>query len=387
MSTTTPPNTRPPREASRDSRQRSDPLRVRLAPPPLTDVLRIVGVVVAVGFGLYLLWRVRGVVRLLAISLFFAFALFPVVDAVSVKTRAPRSLVILIVYLALGLIVTVIGYVVIPSLVNEVHQLSRDAPHYAAVLRRNTTFRHYDDRYHLTAKLLRDTHQLPELLAKAAGPLKDVTVGAASFLTQLITVLAVTFLLILHGRQYVDLALSLAGERRERYRKVVIDIKDAVAGYTLGNIIISALATVATWIVLTVLGVPYSLALGFLVGFFDLIPLVGATLGAIIVATATIPVDFPTATIIWIAFIIVWQRFEDYVVQPFVYGRSLKVNPLVTIVSLLCGAALFGILGVLLAIPSAAAIQIILREWWSARGVDETPSDSGSDPGPITQSE
>ena len=81
---------------------------------------------------------------------------------------------ILIVYLILALLVTVIGYVVIPSLVSEVHQLSRDAPHYAAALRRNVTFRHYDDRYHITAKLLRDTHQLPELLAKAAGPLKDV---------------------------------------------------------------------------------------------------------------------------------------------------------------------------------------------------------------------
>ena len=104
-----------------------------------------------------------------------------------------------------------------------------------------------------------------------------------------------------------------------------------------------------------------------MVGFFDLIPLIGATIGAIVVALATLPVDFPKATIVWIAFIILWQRFEDYVVQPAVYGRALKVNPLVTIVSLLVGGALLGILGVLLAIPTAAAIQIILRDWWSRR--------------------
>ena len=90
------------------------------------------------------------------------------------------------------------------------------------------------------------------------------------------------------------MVLSLTGERRQRYRRVVIDIKDAVAGYTVGNIIISVLATVATWIVLSLLGVPYSLALGFLVGFFDLIPLVGATIGAIVVGMSTLPVDFPT---------------------------------------------------------------------------------------------
>jgi len=140
-----------------------------------------------------------------------------------------------------------------------------------------------------------------------------------------------------------------------------------VAGYTLGNIAISALAIAATWIVLSILGVPYALALGFVVGFFDLVPLIGATIGAIVVALATLPVDFPKATIVWIAFIILWQRFEDYVVQPAVYGRALKVNPLVTIVSLLVGGALLGILGVLLAIPTAAAIQIILRDWWSRR--------------------
>ena len=118
---------------------------------------------------------------------------------------------------------------------------------------------------------------------------------------------------------------------------------------------------------LSILGVPYALSLGFVVGFFDLIPLVGATLGAIVVGVATVTVSFPTATIVWVAFIIVWQRFEDYVVQPVVYGKTLRVNPIVTIVSVLAGAALLGILGALLAIPTAAAIQIVLRDWWSSR--------------------
>ena len=350
------------------SREDTDrPLRVRLAPPRISGVLRIVFILVATGFGVYLVWKVRAVIRLLAISLFFAFALFPLVDAMERKTRAPRWMLILIAYVILAMLVALIGYVVIPSLVKELHMLSRDAPHYAAVLRHNSTFRHYDDHYHITTKLVHDAHRLPELLGGLAGSLKDVTVGAFSFISQLITVLAVTFLLTSHGREYAEMGLALTGERQARYRQVLIDIKDAAAGYTLGNIVISVLATVATWIVLSILGVPYALALGFVVGFFDLIPLIGATLGAIFVALATLPVSFPTATIVWIVFIIIMQRVEDYVVQPLVYGRALKVNPLVTIVSLLMGGALLGILGVLLAIPCAAAIQIILRDWWSAR--------------------
>jgi len=353
-------------------------LRVRLAAPPISGVVRITFILIAIGFGLYLVWRLRGVIQLLAIALFFAFALFPVVDAVAVRTRARRALVILAVYLILAMLVTLIAYVVIPSLVTEVHRLSRNAPYYAAQLRHNATIRRFDDRYHITPKLVRDAQHLPEELARLAGPLKDVTIGAASFITQLLAVLSITFLLVLHGRRYAEMALVLTGERRARYRQVLIDIKDSAAQYTLGNIIIGGTSTIVTWIVLSILGVPYALALGLLVGFFHFIPLIGATLGSIVVAFATLPVNFPTAMIVWVAFIIVWQRIEDYVIQPRVYGQTMNMNPLVTIVSLLAGAELLGILGVLLAIPAAAAIQIILRYWFSALGAGTIPTDSSA---------
>jgi predicted PurR-regulated permease PerM len=324
-------------------------------------------IVAATAVFLYLAWRVRGVIRLVGISLFFALALMPVVDAIDSRVRLPRALIILILYVLLLGGVAVIGYVVVPSLVKEVQQISRDAPRYAADLRHNAAFRHYDDRYHITTKLVGDARRLPQLLGHLAGPLKDVTVQAASFIGQVTTVLAISFLLVLHGREYVKLGLTLTGRRQERYRQLIVDVNKAVSDYVLGNIVISVLATIATWIVLMILGVPYALSLGLLVGFFDLIPLVGATLGAIFVALATVTVDFPTATVVWVAFIIVWQRFEDYVVQPLVYGRALRVNPIVTIVSVLAGASLLGILGALLAIPSAAAIQIILGDWWTHR--------------------
>ena len=153
----------------------------------------------------------------------------------------------------------------------------------------------------------------------------------------------------------------------ERYRQLIIDMNRAVAEYVLGNIVISVLATIATWIVLHDPRGAIRAGARFVVGFFDLIPLVGATLGAIFVGWQPSRWSFPTATIVWVAFIIVWQRFEDYVIQPLVYGKALRVNPIVTIVSVLAGASLLGILGALLAIPTAAAIQIILRDWWANR--------------------
>ena len=179
--------------------------------------------------------------------------------------------------------------------------------------------------------------------------------------------LVLTFLLVLHGRNYLNLALSFAGASEERYRQLIIDVNRAVAGYMQGNILISVLATIFTWIVLSILGVPYALSLGFMVGFFDLIPLVGATLGSIFVAIATLTVHFPIATIVWIVAIFLYQRFENYVIQPLIYGRVLRVNPIVTIMAVLAGAALLGILGALIAIPIAAAIQIVLSDWWATR--------------------
>ncbi len=346
---------------------RSSPTSVRLMTPSLGGVIRIVLIVAVCAAFLYLVWRVRTIVELLLISLFFALALLPMVNAVVARTRLPRAVVILIAYVLLLASVLLFGYVVVPSLVKEVNQLSHDAPSYAHALRRNHLFRHYDNRYHISPKLVHDARRLPQILGHLAGPLSDVTVQAFRFIGELVTVLAVAFLLVLHSRGYAEMLLSLAGGRRARYQNLLQEINRAVADYVLGNIAISILATIATWIVLLILGVPYPLSLGFVVGFFDLIPLVGATVGAIFVALATLTVSFPTATIVWIVFIVVWQRFEDYVVQPAVYGRALRVNPIVTIISVLVGASLLGILGALLAIPTAAAIQIVLHDWWTQR--------------------
>ncbi len=293
-------------------------------------------------------------------------------------------MIILAVYVVLIVGVLVVGAVVVPSMVKEVGQLSHNAPEYARDLRANSTFRHYDNRYHISEKLVQDARRLPQTLAHLAGPLKQVTVSAFGFIGQLVSVLALTFLLILNGRQYVNMGLSLTGARKERYRRLIIEINRAVADYVLGNILISVMATLATWVVLSILGVPYALSLGFVVGFFDLIPLVGATLGAIVVAAATVTVSFPIATLVWIAFIIIWQRFEDYVIQPVVYGRALHVNPIVTIVAVLAGASLLGILGALIAIPTAAAIQIILSDWWSSRGQTAAAQHGGSRPRRLT---
>jgi predicted PurR-regulated permease PerM len=343
------------------------PPSVRLASPSLRSVVRIVAIVIGCALALYVTWLLRGVLRLVVVSVFVALALIPIVDAVDRRARVPRAAIIVALYAVLAGGVVLVGAVVVPSMAHQVRQVSGDAPRYARDLRRNGTFRRYDDRYHVTARVEAEARALPRRLGTATGSLQAVTVKAFGLVGQLVTVLSVAFLLLLRGRRYVGLALGLTGSNEDRFRALVLNINQAVASYMLGNVAISVLATAATWLVLTILGVPYALALAVVVGFFDLIPLVGATIGAVVVALATATVDFPTATIVWLVFVVLYQRLENYVVQSLVYGRALNVDPIVTILAVLAGSALLGILGALLAIPFAAAIQIILRDWWANR--------------------
>ena len=165
--------------------------------------MRLVAIVAACAIGLYLVWRTRSVLRLAAIALFVALTLNPMVDALDRRIPIPRAAVILLLYVALTGGVVVTGAVVVPSTVRQVQQLSRDAPRQLHDLRGNATFRHYDDRYEITAKLQSDARALPSRLQHAAGPLQRVTVQAFGVVSQLLTVLALAFLLMLHGREYM----------------------------------------------------------------------------------------------------------------------------------------------------------------------------------------
>jgi predicted PurR-regulated permease PerM len=119
-----------------------------------------------------------------------------------------------------------------------------------------------------------------------------------------------------------------------------------------------------TYVTLRILDVPFALPLAILFGFFDLIPLVGATLGGILVGIVVALVDFPVGLVVWAAVLILYQQVENNLIQPVVYGRAVQLHPLIVIVAILIGAALLGVLGALVAIPAAAAVQAVVRDFW-----------------------
>jgi predicted PurR-regulated permease PerM len=148
----------------------------------------------------------------------------------------------------------------------------------------------------------------------------------------------------------------------------------AVGNYVAGALAQATVAGVTTFIVLLILGVPFAAPLAVVVFFFDLVPLVGATIAAIIVGIVTVFVNFPTATIVWAIWAVIYQQLENNVIQPQIQRRAVDVHPFVVLVSVLFGSALFGVAGALFAIPVAASAQIVVAEWWRFR--------HGQPPGP-----
>jgi predicted PurR-regulated permease PerM len=150
-----------------------------------------------------------------------------------------------------------------------------------------------------------------------------------------------------------------------------------------GALTIAAIAGVATYIVLLILGVPFRGPLAVIAGLFSLIPLVGATIAAVLIGIVTLFENFPTATIVWVIWAIVYQQIENHVIQPQIQKRTVNVQPLITIVAVLFGATLLGVLGALVAIPVAASIQILVREYVDLRTLSiKTPEPPPPPPEP-----
>ena len=159
-------------------------------------------------------------------------------------------------------------------------------------------------------------------------------------------------------------------------------ISNAIGNYVGGALIQAIIAGVSAFIVLNILGAPFAGPLAVVIAFFDLIPVVGATLGAILIAIVMLFVNFPVGLIIWVIWSIAYQQIENYVIQPQIQKRAVAVEPFVVLVAVLFGSTLFGVLGAVLAIPAAASLQIAWREYRDYRRETLTPGGPGTVGGP-----
>lgn len=348
-------------------------------------VVRTVVIAVAVLIALYLVYLLRKPIGWLLIATFLAIALSGPVNYLSRRMR--RGLAIALVYFGMLLVPVAIGAVVVPPIVGGAEDLAQDAPRYAQdisdFVQRNDRLQSLDEDYDVTGKLEQEAEKLPNKIGDAAVVLRDVGFGLVNSIFALITILILTAFMLGGGRRWIAQGLRyVRKDRADRIERVINRSSRAVGNYVAGALAQATLAGVLSYIVLTILGVPFAAPLALVIFFLDLIPLVGATIGAIIVGVVTLFNDFPTDTIIWVVWSIAYQQIENNLVQPQIQRRAVDINPFLVVVSVLFGGTLLGVLGALVAVPVAASIQIALREWADVRGLRPRDEERLDEPPP-----
>jgi predicted PurR-regulated permease PerM len=327
-------------------------------------VLVVLGITVLTGIVLVLGYLAWHVLTWILIAILLAAALNPAVEAFE-RRGLRRGWAATLVFVLALLVVTAIGFLVIPPLVTQVSDFIQAVPDFI------------DD---LTAGrgplgFLQDEYQIVDRIREAidrqgAGgvlglsePVLDIVRSIVTAVVGVVTIVFLTYFMLLEGPRTIERCLSLLAEgTRARYERVGRDVYRAISGYVTGNLLISLVAGTISTVVLFAVGSDYAVALGLLVAILDLIPLAGATLAAIIVSTVIfIETDWIRGLIV-IGFFVAYQQLENHVLQPLVYGRTVQLSPLAVLCAVLIGAELAGILGALVAIPVAGSLLAIARE-------------------------
>jgi len=353
-------------------------------PVPVKTIMATIGLVLATVVGLYLAVVLARVEAWLVVAAFVAVVLDQPVSGLSRRLHLPRGLSVVVVYLVGILLVAGMLYLFIRPLVDQVGNFADRFPTYLKDARDGKgEVGRLVKKYDLDKKFDDNKAKLQDWASSSGGGALGVARGVANGLLSLVTIVVLSVLMILYGPDLLSSGVGLLSPpKRERLTAVARDCARAITGYVMGNLLISVIAAFVTFVSLWALGVPFKGVLALWVGFADLIPLVGATLGAI----PTVGVAFlhsTTAGIVMLIVYIVYQQFENHVLQVVIMSRTVQINQLFVLVSVLAGVELFGFLGALLAIPAAGVIQVVIRDSWDHRrgrlkpeptiGADEIP--------------
>jgi predicted PurR-regulated permease PerM len=309
------------------------------------------------------------VISWLLISLFLAVALDPFVSWIERRGRIPRGPAIGLAYVVLALVAVAIGWSFVPKLVDEVNGFVQALPGYVHDLTHGRGRLGFLERkYQVVEKVQEQVNKGgASRLLGLSGAAIAVTKSVITIIAATVTIVFMTFFMLLEGRDWVERFYGLLPEKSQpRWRKVGHDIYRTVGGYISGNLLISLIAGVSATVVLLIMGVPYAVALGLLVAVLDLIPLAGATLAGIVIVGVSF-LHSIQAGIVVAVFIIVYQQLENHLLQPVIYGRTVQLSPLLVLIAVLIGAALAGILGALAAIPVAGSLQVLVRDMLAYR--------------------
>ncbi len=332
-------------------------------------ILAVLGIAIAVWALLHIVSVARHVLVWVIISIFLALAINPLVEWLQRRGIRRRGLATSAAFTLVLLAVAAVGALFIPTLVDNVNKFVDALPGYVDDLTKGKgRLGFLETKYHVVEKIREQIENGgAKRLLGLSGAAVSITKGVINIVVGTITVVFLTFFMLLEGPAWIERLYGLLSpESQPRWRAVGRDIYRQIGGYVTGNLVISLIAGTLTTLVLLVVGVPYAVALGLIVALLDLVPLAGATIAGIIIATVAF-LHTIVAGIVVVAFFILYQQLENHVLQPVVYRRTVSLSPLVILVAVLIGAEVAGVLGALAAIPVAGAIQVLVRDFLRAR--------------------
>lgn len=349
----------------------------------LADVARRTAVVVLVLFGLFalamLVYYLRRILVWVLIATMLALALEPAVNWLE-RRHLPRWLAASLATLVAALILlgAVVGAAI--PLVSQLHQLIGNLPHYVRDLfKPGSPLAFIDTRFHVVHRIRSiSSSDVLRVLGGSHGSAVQVFTRTISFVAATVTVVVIMLMLLVEGpRAWKAFIESLGGPRGAHIDTLGRRMQQAVAGYIRGNLLISLFATAGSYVAMLAIGVAYPLPLAIIVGVLDIIPLIGATLGAAVCVIVALNAGWLPAVIL-LAYFVIYQQIENHFIMPVVYSRSVAMSPLAVLLVSLAGAVLGGLIGVLVAIPLASALMIVVGDLLRTHGVDDLATLAGA---------
>lgn len=308
--------------------------------------------------------RLGTTLTILLTAVFLTLALNPVVEFLT-RHHLARGLSVLTVFVALLGLLTLLGFLVVPPIVEQATRLVEDAPGYVEQLLNNPWVTQMDEEYGIAASIQAEaTSRLTNgtFITTVFGGVLGAAGAVAGSVFGVFTVLVLTLYFLATLPAIKNAAATLVpASRRPRAVPLGEEVVRRVGGYALGQVTVATINGTCSWVVLTLLDLPYAAVLAVVVGVLGLIPLVGATIGAVIVAALAL-VDDPTKAIVIVVYYVLYQQLENYVIVPRIMRRTVSVPGAVTVVAVLAGGTLLGVLGALIAIPVAAGLLLLYEE-------------------------
>lgn len=325
----------------------------------------------------FVVWQTWTVITLILIALFIALAVDPAVSFLTERLRIRRGLAVLAVFLVGLAIVSAMFGTVIPMIIKQGRHLAESAPDLARRLQEHSAFRWADNRFHIVESISAATRRVTvqPVFAIAGRVLAGVAAGLA--------ILSMTVFALLFGGDLFNSALKwVHPAHRQRVRVLARRMHVRVSGYVSGTLLIAAIGGVMMSVTLALVGNPYFLPLGLVMAVFAVIPWIGTAIATALIVSTTLAAQGFTQALVVIIVYAAYQPVENHVLQPLIQRHTIRMNPLLIAIVMLVSTALVGLLGTILALPVAGAVQVVLQdllrrreEKWDAEKHVEAPEE------------